>query len=217
MVKNLKAIFLFLFMINISLFFFACANNGGNYNISEPEEIRLSKTSLNLLVGQSETLTVNTYKNVVWESENEYIASVSGGTVVGITEGTANVYAKIGSTVLTCQVTVTETPAGVPSLVLDQISNVIVICKKNGIGSTTSNSYTFQKNLYGSAGTQTDMVPIANGGGDLPLPNCDKYDELAGLLSALGINLSITEPFDSSVWEFAPEARPALIKNNCNY
>lgn len=125
MVKNLKAIFLFLFMINISLFFFACANNGGNYNISEPEEIRLSKTSLNLLVGQSETLTVNTYKNVVWESENEYIASVSGGTVVGITEGTANVYAKIGSTVLTCQVTVTETPAGVPSLVLDNPTDIV--------------------------------------------------------------------------------------------
>ncbi len=75
--------------------------------------ISLDKTTLNLKQGSTDTLTV-TYtpgdttddKTVTWTSDNEEVATVSGGTVSALKEGTATITATVGSCTAQCVVTV---------------------------------------------------------------------------------------------------------------
>lgn len=82
--------------------------------IVELDNINLSKTSMDLLVGEQETLNVtfdpqNTTvdKSIHWESSNDKIVKVdASGNVVGNDEGTATITAKVGDKVAACQINV---------------------------------------------------------------------------------------------------------------
>ena len=75
--------------------------------------ISLDKATLNLKQGSTDTLSV-TYapgdttddKTVTWTSDNEEVATVSGGTVSALKEGTATITATVGSCTAQCVVTV---------------------------------------------------------------------------------------------------------------
>ena len=75
--------------------------------------ISLDKATMNLKQGSTDTLTV-TYtpgdttddKTVTWTSDNEEVATVSGGTVSALKEGTATITATVGSCTAQCVVTV---------------------------------------------------------------------------------------------------------------
>ena len=75
--------------------------------------ISLDKTTLNLKQGSTDTLTI-TYtpgdttddKTVTWISDNEEVATVSGGTVSALKEGTATITATVGNCTAQCVVTV---------------------------------------------------------------------------------------------------------------
>ena len=88
--------------------------------------VTLSSTSLSLEIGQTANLsaTVNpsdaTEKTVTWSSSNSQIATVSGGSVVAVAEGTATVTASCGGRTASCQVTVTKKVIPVTSLTLDK-------------------------------------------------------------------------------------------------
>ena len=83
--------------------------------------ISLDKTTMELESGSSDTLTV-TYNptnttddtTVTWTSSNASVATVNGGTVKAVGEGTATITAKVGNFTATCTVTVTvpEIPEG---------------------------------------------------------------------------------------------------------
>ena len=80
-----------------------------------PAGVRLDETSMDLTVGGMRTLTATlepewTTGTVTWESTNEGVAVVSGGTVIGTGPGTAVVKAKVGVLEAICVVTVTEAP-----------------------------------------------------------------------------------------------------------
>ena len=87
--------------------------------------VLISKETLSLEVGQSETITATivpsdaTNKNVTWESSDESVATVSNGKVTAVAEGTATITVKTddGGFTATCDVTVTkkETPIDPPS------------------------------------------------------------------------------------------------------
>ena len=89
------------------------------------EAITLSKTTLNLKKGESETLTATvtpdnaTDKTVTWSISNAEVATVENGKVTAVKSGTATITAKAGEKTATCAVTVT-TP--VESVALDQTS-----------------------------------------------------------------------------------------------
>ena len=75
--------------------------------------ISLNKTTLSLRKQSTETLVVsydpiNTTddKTVTWTSDNEEVATVSGGTVSALKEGTATITATVGSCTAQCVVTV---------------------------------------------------------------------------------------------------------------
>ena len=75
--------------------------------------ISLNKTTLSLRKQSTETLVVsydpiNTTddKTIIWISDNEEVATVSGGTVSALKEGTATITATVGSCTAQCVVTV---------------------------------------------------------------------------------------------------------------
>ena len=78
--------------------------------------VLISKETLSLEVGQSETITATivpsdaTNKKVTWESSDESVATVSNGKVTAVAEGTATITVKTddGSFTATCDVTVTK-------------------------------------------------------------------------------------------------------------
>ncbi len=91
--------------------------------------IELNKASATIGVGGSETLNAtltpsNATETVVWESSDESVATVSGGTVTGVAAGTATITAKSpsdGTIKATCEVTVTA-PVAVTGVSLDKTS-----------------------------------------------------------------------------------------------
>ena len=88
-----------------------------------PESVELNKTSLELMVGDSETLTATvlpdntTYKTVVWSTDDEDIAMVDqNGCVTGMGVGSVLIRATCGDIVGLCEVTVNPVPAESVSL-----------------------------------------------------------------------------------------------------
>lgn len=90
--------------------------------------ITISKNSLTLSVGGSESLTVTLYpsdamETVHWGSNNPNVASVdSNGKVTGIKAGNATITAIVGENTATCEVTVVSDIIAVTSVTLDQVS-----------------------------------------------------------------------------------------------
>lgn len=78
--------------------------NGSNSAAS----ITLSKTSINLNAGYSDSLyaTVYPYQSVVWTSSDPDVAKVSGGYVTAVSKGTATITAAAGSKTASCVVKV---------------------------------------------------------------------------------------------------------------
>lgn len=82
--------------------------------------VQLSKQTVNLQVGNSEKITATVQpgnttmdKTIVWSSEREGIATVNGGTIQAVTEGTTKVIAKAkadNSKLAECTVNVTNPP-----------------------------------------------------------------------------------------------------------
>lgn len=74
---------------------------------SPPTELEISPTQLRLKVGENKMLTVNA-DGVTWQSGNDNIAAVDGGTVTGVAVGKTTVYAFCGDAEASCAVTVVE-------------------------------------------------------------------------------------------------------------
>ena len=86
------------------------ASGGGSGGGSGEHTASLSKTSLTLIAGRSETLKVDWASGAVqWSSSNRAVATVSsGGKVKAQKAGRCTITAKTGSQTLTCQVTVNK-------------------------------------------------------------------------------------------------------------
>ena len=92
------------------------------------EGITLSKTELNLVVTDTETLTATvtpdyTTDNVVWTSDNTDVATVDeNGKVTAVAAGTATITATCGAKTATCAVTVEPQKVPCVSVTLDKTS-----------------------------------------------------------------------------------------------
>ena len=83
--------------------------------------VTLDQSEAEVAVGKTITLTPTvapsnaTTKTVTWESDDEDVATVDGGVVTGVAEGTATITVKTtdGNKTATCEVTVTAAPAAV--------------------------------------------------------------------------------------------------------
>ena len=123
------------FMLAGVCMFSACtpiSSTGSNSSESTPPSsdstltIALNKTEISLLVGATETLTVSGYSGeITWSSTNGAIATVSGGVVTGVSEGTTYITAKCGDDEVSCKVIITEQAAVLSTLVLDKAKTKI--------------------------------------------------------------------------------------------
>ena len=89
-------------------------NGGGGVTLTG---VTLDKSTLSVNVAATATLTATLTPTgatgtVNWSSDKPAIATVSGGTVTGVAEGTAVITASVGSFSATCTVTVTKTGSG---------------------------------------------------------------------------------------------------------
>ena len=95
--------------------------------VVEVTDITLDKTSLELVTGESETLTATvkpddaTDPTVTWSSSDEKIATVDqNGKVTGVAVGGVTITAKAGDKTATCAVTVSEAVVPVTEISLDK-------------------------------------------------------------------------------------------------
>ncbi|VBB43420.1 exported hypothetical protein [uncultured Paludibacter sp.] len=100
---------LFFISILVALIFASCTDD------VEVTGVQLDKATLSVNAGDSAILIANAVPSgakgtVVWSSSDTQIATVSGGVVKGIKEGTANIVATIGTYTATCVVTVNPKP-----------------------------------------------------------------------------------------------------------
>lgn len=97
---------IFALMLACSLVFSSCAYLFPN--ATNNAEVTLTQTEVTLGVGESVTLSATTVvgANVTWSSANEKIATVSGGVVFGVSEGTVVITAATKTALATCTVTV---------------------------------------------------------------------------------------------------------------
>ena len=88
--------------------------------------VSLSRTELTLTEGDSETITATvtpdnaTDKTVTWSSSDAAVATVDGGKITAVKEGTVTITAKAGGKTATCKVTVEKRFIAVESVELDK-------------------------------------------------------------------------------------------------
>ena len=88
--------------------------------------VTLSKSELTLTEGESETITATvkpddaTDKTVSWSSSDPAVATVDGGKITALKEGTATITAKAGDKTASCKVTVEKKVIAVESVELDK-------------------------------------------------------------------------------------------------
>ncbi|MBO4756934.1 MAG: Ig domain-containing protein [Bacteroidales bacterium] len=94
--------------------------------VIDVSSVSLSKTELTLTEGDSETITATvkpddaTDKTVTWSSSDTAVATVDGGKIAAVKEGTATITAKAGDKTATCKVTVEKKVIAVESVELDK-------------------------------------------------------------------------------------------------
>ena len=94
--------------------------------VIDVSSVSLSKTELTLTEGDSETITATvkpddaTDKTVTWSSSDPAVATVDGGKITAVKEGSATVTAKAGDKTATCKVTVEKKVIAVESVELDK-------------------------------------------------------------------------------------------------
>lgn len=111
------------FFIPLLAILFACISCNQNVPTQQVESISLSKASLQLTVGQTETLVATTNPEdaaVTWNSSNPAIAVVVNGQVTGVGNGTAVVVATAGNQLASCVVTVGEGGQSNPTISYSQ-------------------------------------------------------------------------------------------------
>ena len=88
--------------------------------------VALSSSSLSLVEGESQTLTATvnpadaTEKTVTWATSDAQVASVSGGKVTAVKEGSATITASCGGKSATCAVTVQKKVIPVSTITLNK-------------------------------------------------------------------------------------------------
>jgi len=101
---------LFLFISAVAVLFTSCKSE------VEVTGVTLDQTTLSIAVGDTTDLVATILPKgaegtITWTSSNLAVAKVVDGAVIGVTEGTANVVAAVGSYTATCAVTVTKAVA----------------------------------------------------------------------------------------------------------
>lgn len=144
----------------------------GESNKQEPQvdvvSVSLNQTSLSLTEGESSTLTATvnpsnaTNKVVTWSSSNTSVASVSGGKVTALKEGSATITASSGGKSATCAVTVQKKPVPVTSVTISKTSLTLIEGESSTLTATVNPSDATEQTVTWSS--SNTAVATVNGG-----------------------------------------------------
>src|SRR5690554_249918 len=119
------------------------------------EKVILSRQSINMLIGSTETLTATiepektTHKEIVWSSENKEIATVDKGVVSGIDVGKTIITATCGDVSASCEVTVK--PIEVTGVSLSNESITLEMTDKTQLTATIMPTNATNQNVHWSS------------------------------------------------------------------
>ena len=120
--KNL----IFLLLISCFLAIASCSTD----EQSEMIEISLDKSTLTLVLGDTETLTVTPSSNQIeWISSNTDVITVTNGVITAVGLGDAIVNAKIGNSRAFCEISVIETPINVIGVTITEEEVILTVGK----------------------------------------------------------------------------------------
>ena len=131
-------------------------------------EISLDKTSVTLKAGESTTLTATvspsnaTDKTVTWSSSNTGVATVSGGKVTAVSEGSATITAKAGDKTASCSVKVDKNVIVVSEISLSRSSITLKTGESATLSATVSPSNATDKNVTWSS-SDTSVATVSDG------------------------------------------------------
>ena len=135
----------------------------------EPETIRLNKTTLSLVEGESETLTATitpsdaTDKSVTWSSSDTSVATVSNGKVTAVKAGSATITAKTSNNkTATCTVTVTKKMVAATGITLNKTSLSLVEGASETLTATVTPSDAMDKSVTWTS-SDTSVATVSNG------------------------------------------------------
>lgn len=132
--------------------------------------VSLSKSIASIQQGKSLTLvatvapTTATTKSVTWSSSNPNVASVAGGVVSGVSQGSAVITATTvdGGFTATCEVTITE-PTHVSSVALDHTSLTLKAERTASLVATVSPSDAYDKSITWSS-SNPNVATVSSAG-----------------------------------------------------
>ena len=145
--------------------------------------ISLSQSEVGILVGNTATLKVvyapsNATEKpaAAWASSDEAVATVEGGVVSGLADGTATITATVGEFSATCEVTVTS--KAIPATAITLSHEVVVL--ENGESQLVRATVT--------PANTTDVLTWTISGGEDPIATVD-----GGLIKSLKVGVAIVK------------------------
>ena len=133
-------------------------------------EMTLSKTTLTLGVGGSETLTATvlpdnaTNKTITWSSDKASVATVdANGKVTAVAVGTATLTAACGSKSASCQLTVSSTIVGVTGIILSKTTLTLGVGGSETLTATVLPDNVTNKTITWSSDKASVATVDANG------------------------------------------------------
>ena len=130
--------------------------------------VTLNKSSLNLAVGESSTVTATvapsnaSNKSVTWSTSNSNVATVSNGTIKGVGAGTASITAKTADGGKTAYVTVTVSNVKVTGLSLTNDVILVSVGSSLQVNPIVTPSNATNKNVTWSS-SDTKIATVSNG------------------------------------------------------
>lgn len=139
--------------------------------------VELNKTSLELIEGESETLTATVKpddaddKTVTWSSSNASVATVDNGKVTALKEGSATITAKAGDKTATCAVVVAKKVIPAESIELNKTTLALIKGASETLVATvkpddTTFEVTWSSSNDAVATVEQDGIVTAVGGGE---------------------------------------------------
>ena len=165
------------------------SSGGGSGETVPATGILLDKTTLSFTTAATQTLTAtvepsNSTDKVTWESSNTGIATVSGGVVTPVSNGSCTITAKAGSCSANCEVTVAVESEIVTYTITNNLTNVST---DNPVTTITENS-NYEANLTPSTDYVFESVTVTMGGVDI---TSGVYADGAIVISAVTGNIVI--------------------------
>lgn len=168
--------------------------------------ITLSQSSVSIEAGSTVSLTATvspanaTDKSVTWSSSDTGVASVAGGVVTGVAEGSATVTASAGGKSAKCEVKVTAKTVAVTGVSLDKTSLTLAPGGSAQLVATVSPSNATDKTVKWSS-SDPSKVTVENGLVKAVSPGTAKVTVSAGGFSA-GCDVTVQLPGSNEDFDY---------------